>query len=361
MNWFKNLNATPRLMSSFGVLLVLTLGISYLAISNLSKANDRVDSLYHEDLVGSTRADGITIDVTTIRGDDLNAMYHSSDSTAVAAAEKDELAMIAELHVNLDEADKLFVTKKGIEQLGIIRRALPEYERAQGDLFNALRGKNIAAADAALAIAVQNRAIILGASDVARTLKSDHAEEQFQTNGQAYQTTRSLMLSATVISLILGIILSIVIARGFSLPLGKAVEALEKVADGDLTVSLDVNTKDEVGQMAEALNRAIEKLAGGSRQRHECEFVVAAASRSLGSHCLGRTGAGGKPRRNFSKPRRDHRNRAPERRQCATGQPARLRIEGFSRAGTRSRLKSDYGNGRDQRLLIENLRHHFDN
>ena len=51
MNWFKNLNATPRLMSSFGVLLVLTLGISYLAISNLSKANDRVDSLYHVDMV----------------------------------------------------------------------------------------------------------------------------------------------------------------------------------------------------------------------------------------------------------------------------------------------------------------------
>jgi len=290
MNWFKNLNATPRLMSSFGVLLVLTLGISYLAISNLSKANDRVDSLYHEDLVGSTRADGITIDVTTIRGDDLNAMYRSSDSTAVAAAEKDELAMIAELHVNLDEADKLFVTKKGIEQLGIIRRALPEYERAQGDLFNALRGKNIAAADAALAIAVQNRAIILGASDVARTLKSDHAEEQFQTNGQAYQTTRSLMLSATVISLILGIILSIVIARGFSLPLGKAVEALEKVADGDLTVSLDVNTKDEVGQMAQALNRAIEKLnstlqevADSATNASSSSQQLAAASEAIAS------------------------------------------------------------------------------
>jgi hypothetical protein len=72
MNWFKNLNATPRLMSSFGVLLVLTLGISYLAISNLGGANDRVDFLYHKDMVGSTHADGITIDVTTIRGDDLN-------------------------------------------------------------------------------------------------------------------------------------------------------------------------------------------------------------------------------------------------------------------------------------------------
>jgi len=74
MNWFKNLNAMPRLMSSFGVLLALTLGIGTLAIGNLSKANDRVDSLYHVDMVGSTRADEMTIAVTTIRGDDLNAI-----------------------------------------------------------------------------------------------------------------------------------------------------------------------------------------------------------------------------------------------------------------------------------------------
>jgi methyl-accepting chemotaxis protein len=260
MNWFKNLNATPRLMSSFGVLLALTVGISTLAISNLGKANDRVDSLYHMDMVGSTHADGITIDVTSIRGDDLNAIHRVSDPAAVAASEKDELAMAAELHANLDEADKLFVTKKGMEQLAIIRKALPDYERAQADLFRALRTKDISSADAALATAVQYRSIILGASDVARTLKTDHAEEEFQANGQAYQSARTLMISATAISLVLGVILSIVIARGFSVPLGQAVDVLERVADGDLTVMLDVNTKDEVGRMAGALNRAVEKL-----------------------------------------------------------------------------------------------------
>ena len=105
MNWFKNLNAMPRLIGSFGVLLVLTLGISYLAISNLSAANDRVDFLYHKDMVGSTHADGITINVTTIRGDDLNAIYRAADPAAVAASEKDELTTMAELHANLDEAD----------------------------------------------------------------------------------------------------------------------------------------------------------------------------------------------------------------------------------------------------------------
>ena len=41
MNWFKNLNATPRLMSSFGVLLVLTMGISYLAIDQADRMSHR--------------------------------------------------------------------------------------------------------------------------------------------------------------------------------------------------------------------------------------------------------------------------------------------------------------------------------
>jgi methyl-accepting chemotaxis protein len=281
MNWFKNLNATPRLMGSFGVLLVLTLGISYLAIDNLSAANDRVDFLYHKDMVGSTHADGITINVTTIRGDDLNAIYRASDAAAVAASEKDEIAVMAELHANLDEADKLFLTKKGMEQLAIIRKSLPDYERAQAELFSALKTRDTAAADTALAAAVQYRSIILGASDVARTLKTDHAEEEFQANGQAYQSARVLMLSASAISLFLGLILSIVIARGFSVPLGQAVDVLERVADGDLTVALDVHTKDEVGRMAEALNRAVEKLNSTLQEVAESAARASSSSQEL--------------------------------------------------------------------------------
>jgi methyl-accepting chemotaxis protein len=281
MNWFKNLNAMPRLMCSFGVLLVLTMGISYLAISNLSKANDRVDSLYHVDMVGATHANGITINVTTIRGDDLNAMFRASDAAAVAASEKDELAMAAELHANLDAADKLFVTAKGMEQLAIIRKALPDYERAQADVFRALKARDISAADAALASAVQYRTIILDASNVARTLKADHAEELFQTNSQAYQTARTLMISSAIISLVLGVILSIFIARGFSVPLGRAVIALESVAGGDLTVSLAVDTEDEVGRMSVALNAAVEKLNSAMQEVTDSAANASSSSQQL--------------------------------------------------------------------------------
>jgi methyl-accepting chemotaxis protein len=281
MNWFKNLNAMPRLMSAFGLGLLVTLGISYLAIGNLSDASSRVDSLYHVDMVGAAHADAITIDVTTIRGDDLNAWARVSDPAAVAASEKDEQASMAKLHADLDAAGKLFVTDKGLEQLSIIRNALPDYERAQADLFRALKAKELAAVDAAAATCVRYRAVILDASNVARTLKTDHAESQFESNEKAYRAARFLMLSASIVSLLLGLILSIVIARGFSSPMGRAVAVLERVADGDLTVSLDADSKDEVGRMAQALNRAVEKLNAAMQEVADSAAHVSCSSQQL--------------------------------------------------------------------------------
>lgn len=260
MGWFKNLNASPRLMLSFGVLIVLTMIVSYLAIDNLALANDRVGSLYHQDMIGASKADAITIDVATIGRLSNHATVHIADAGIVAADKRDYLAALAELHANLDAADKLFTNKKGVEQLGIIRSALPAYEQAQADLFRQLEAKNTTAALTAEEATTEHRAVLRRASDTARESKEEHAEEQFQSNSSSYQAARSLMLGACACSLVIGLVLSVVLARGFSIPLGLAVNALEKVAAGDLTASLDVQTKDEVGRMAVSLNEALEKL-----------------------------------------------------------------------------------------------------
>jgi methyl-accepting chemotaxis protein len=63
-----------------------------------------------------------------------------------------------------------------------------------------------------------------------------------------------------VVALLVAIPVALYITRGITTPLGKTVAVLEKVAEGDLTVSLDIQTKDEIGQMADALNNAVGKL-----------------------------------------------------------------------------------------------------
>jgi hypothetical protein len=61
MNWFKNLNAAPRLLLSFGLLIVLIAAISCLAIINLSQANDRITTLYQRDMAGLAVAEELAI------------------------------------------------------------------------------------------------------------------------------------------------------------------------------------------------------------------------------------------------------------------------------------------------------------
>jgi len=56
---------------------------------------------------------------------------------------------------------------------------------------------------------------------------------------------------------------------------------LERVADGDLTVSLDVDTKDEVGRMASALNRAVERLCETLQQVAESASSASSSSHEL--------------------------------------------------------------------------------
>jgi methyl-accepting chemotaxis protein len=55
-------------------------------------------------------------------------------------------------------------------------------------------------------------------------------------------------------------VISVLIAQGITVPLAKTVDVLEKVAQGDLTQQLKVDSRDELGRMAQALNTAVQTM-----------------------------------------------------------------------------------------------------
>ena len=93
------------------------------------------------------------------------------------------------------------------------------------------------------------------------------------------------MVKAADRAIVVGLVISILLAapiiffivQGISRPLAAAVSVLEQVAEGDLTAHLAVDSKDEVGLMARALNEAIEKL------RSTLEEVASTASNTTSS------------------------------------------------------------------------------
>jgi methyl-accepting chemotaxis protein len=290
MNWFKNLNATPRLMVSFGALLVLTLGIGYLAVNSMSMANDRMQRLRQEDLKGITAIQNFTINKLDIARQDRDAVINIHNP-AIVAADLDALkADFVSMHSNLQLADQSFQTKEEKAIIAGIRDTMPGYVKAVDEIVDAINANDLVAVNAKQMAVAGVAAQMSSEMDRARQIKEAAVEEKFQTNSEAYQRERSLIIGAVFASILLGLILSLVISRGFSVPLGKAVEALEKVAGGDLTARLDVDTRDEVGRMATALNNAVERLnttmqevADSAANASSSSQQLAAASEAIAS------------------------------------------------------------------------------
>ncbi|MDM5319687.1 methyl-accepting chemotaxis protein [Bacillus altitudinis] len=77
----------------------------------------------------------------------------------------------------------------------------------------------------------------------------------------------------SVISIILAMILSFLLARSITTPIKRLIGHVRKVSEGDLTSTLEVNSKDEIGfltksinQMTEDIRELIEKVKGASDQ-----------------------------------------------------------------------------------------------
>jgi methyl-accepting chemotaxis protein len=98
------------------------------------------------------------------------------------------------------------------------------------------------------------------------------------------------ILIGVLLATLIAVPITIVIVRSIAVPLSQAVDMLGLVAGGDLTVLVEVRGKDELGQMAAALNKALEKLrftlqevSASAAQSNTSSQELAAAAQSIAS------------------------------------------------------------------------------
>lgn len=75
-----------------------------------------------------------------------------------------------------------------------------------------------------------------------------------------FNELRNITLSMTALLTILGILLGIILFKYSWRPLFKLRAAMNKVADGNLDIRVDIKRKDEIGELANAFNHMVEQL-----------------------------------------------------------------------------------------------------
>jgi methyl-accepting chemotaxis protein len=88
-------------------------------------------------------------------------------------------------------------------------------------------------------------------------LVQGRVETERKSVADAMATQRWIMGISCGVGFLIVIAISVVIARSITQPLVKTVDVLEDVAQGNLQVRLEVDSRDEVGRMSTALNTAV--------------------------------------------------------------------------------------------------------
>ncbi|MBS1187497.1 MAG: methyl-accepting chemotaxis protein [Burkholderiaceae bacterium] len=100
---------------------------------------------------------------------------------------------------------------------------------------------------------------------------------------ETYQTARTVMLGLTAVAVVLSILIALYVSGSITKPIGEAVRIAQTIAGGDLTGKIEVHSKDETGQLLQAMKLMNENLAHVCSQVRAGTATIATASSQIAS------------------------------------------------------------------------------
>ncbi len=257
MSWFFDLSTMKKLLLGFALVCLVMAGVGYTGVSGMSGINSMLATLYERDMKGLTSLKNANLDLMFIAREVREAII-AKDGSEIPPLRANADKYIVSIRKNLEDAEKTLVTEKGKAELAKANQALNRYLVIVDKVFTKAAANQ---REEALAELRQGGEIVKEVAQAMGALagtKEELGVKTFEESHQAYVAGRTTLISVIAGGVLLAMVLGVFIARTIVKPLGKAVKVCEAVAQGDYSLRLDVHTKDEIGQMATALNQSID-------------------------------------------------------------------------------------------------------
>ncbi|MBS2100658.1 methyl-accepting chemotaxis protein [Carboxylicivirga linearis] len=211
--------------------------------------------------------------------------HHTETNSIISELEKAH----AEVHLSIDEAEKLLASGKKEQAKAYFNNTIERNTKNTLSKLNEL--SNWFEND----LQGMQEANHIYQSETMIHLKEmgDLFEEVVHSSTNYLMTDEEMLREATstrvgviifiVIAVVLAILLALLISRNILIPINKSLLFANDVADGDLTVTIDVNQEDEIGELAERLKRMIGRLKDIVTDIKNGSDNIAGASQQLSS------------------------------------------------------------------------------
>ena len=277
----KNLKIGVRLSLSFALLVVLMLALVVVGLSRMGQIQGHLNDIVNENMVRSKLANemgrAIRMQAAIIR----NIMLLTD--AAEMAPEMKLFAENRELYeksvAKLAEMVKLPAAK---DLLGKIAETHNQYSVLTAKVMELARAnKDTEAVQILLKEVRPAQRKLYATLDEIAAFQDKNTEEDVAQAQAAYDNARLFMLSMAAAALALSVMTAWLITRSITHPINEAVKAAEAIADGNLTRRIDVTSRDETGQLLQAMQNMIAKLSQVVSEVNSGTEALASASEEV--------------------------------------------------------------------------------
>ena len=277
----RNFKMRSKIMILVSFMILAMMGLSAFNMLTSKKIADSGTNMYLNNFKGVEYVSSIKTTMYSIATTLLQHIYND-DSTDKSQLEQSFRDYRLQLEDELSLFEKDHPGKRETELIAEIRQALKDYFANVDQLLTL---SNEAKKDEAFAIAKTMGEIrtdyIIPPIDEMATLILTNAENANLENVKIAKAQRIDALIAVGFTALLAIIFTFFIARSITKPMKEVQSVLGSLAEGDLTRQVTYHAKDELGMMAEALNKATENLQTLFRHVADTAETVAASSEEL--------------------------------------------------------------------------------
>ncbi len=284
--WYKNLKIATKVTGGFLIVAMIAAIIGTIGMFSLESVDASYGTAYRDTSLALECLEKISAGNQKIRGnlyqlllvetrqekEEIRAEFSDIDSTMEEAL-ADYKAMLLKYDAAEVETETALITE--------VESRFQEYQKIRDkfvddhgmDIENWMKAYDILTKEIA-----PYRIAVDDSIDAAIEYNNEYITEQIEKVTQQVRYTEIVMIAVITVGVVLAVLIGILIARNLSRRIGVVVSATERLAEGDLDVSIDVDSRDEIGVLAKAsrrmsdtlkeiivdLSRGLEAFAGGN-------------------------------------------------------------------------------------------------
>jgi methyl-accepting chemotaxis protein len=271
---FKNMKIGMKLGAGFGFLLLVLAIVAGIAIRNLASLNDAMSVATEDAFPKTSQANNVIDGINGIALQMRNAMLMKDERSI-----REVVGRIPELRkVIKDNLDLLEATIKSDAGKAVLKKVLDSrtsyvtaqdrfielteaYLKAKAANENGTEAKHEATISYLLNDVRPLQLEYLKATNELINFQEKLMKEKADEAEATYASARNVLISVSGIAILLTLAIAFWLTRSITRPLAEAVDVANNLAEGNLNVKIVVDSKDETGQLLQAMQNMVGKLA----------------------------------------------------------------------------------------------------